>query len=168
MKKEINVQIGARVRRARKRLHLTREELAEALDVSTLFVGYIECGQKGMSLETFRSMCRTLHVSADYLLFGDESDSSDAGRISDLVGSVEEAYHPLLEQQLQLFLKTIRLAQEAPEQRQPKKARRKKAADEPVPVMIAARDGSGQPVVLDSDAAHRLQTMLDSIDGSQR
>lgn len=94
MKKEQNVEIGRRVRAARARRGLTREELAEQLDLSTLFLSYIECGQKGMSLPTFANLCRVLNVSADELLFGPENavQRSDAHR---LLERMDPEYLPL-------------------------------------------------------------------------
>lgn len=94
MKKEQNVEIGRRVRAARIRRDLTREELAEQLDLSTLFLSYIECGQKGMSLSTFISLCRVLNVSADELLFGPAhaAQTSDAHR---LLARMDSEYLPL-------------------------------------------------------------------------
>ena len=38
MKKEINVEIGGRIRRQREALHMSREQLAEAADISTPFL----------------------------------------------------------------------------------------------------------------------------------
>lgn len=111
MKKESNIQIGSRVRAARNRMNMTREKLAELLGVSTLFVGYIECGQKGMSLDTLRGMCRVLHVSSDYLLFGRNGSvpyCSARDSMEELLDTVDTAYLPLLYEQLQLSLKTIR------------------------------------------------------------
>lgn len=74
MKKERNIQIGNRVRAARKKRNLSRAELAEQLNVSVLFVSYIECGQKGMSIETLIHMCDILQVSADYLLLREKME----------------------------------------------------------------------------------------------
>ena len=94
MKKEQNVEIGRRVRAARARRGLTREKLAEQLDLSTLFLSYIECGQKGMSLSTFTNLCRVLNVSADELLFGPAhaAQTSDAHR---LLERMDPGYLPL-------------------------------------------------------------------------
>ena len=72
MKKTINIEIGERVRTARKRLQMSRDALAEQLGISTLFLGYIECGQKGMSIDTLLALCKALNVSADYILMGRE------------------------------------------------------------------------------------------------
>ena len=63
-------RIGQRIREERLRLDLTREKLAELLDLSTNFVGHIERGEKKMSLETLVNIASTLHISLDYLVFG--------------------------------------------------------------------------------------------------
>ena len=107
MKKEINVQIGSRVRAARTRLGLSRDELAEALDISTLFLSYIECGQKGMSLSTLQNMCKTLQISADYLLLGQEPTAVDKHRAQLLLESLDPEYWDLAEESLQTLIRTI-------------------------------------------------------------
>ncbi|MEF9895939.1 MAG: helix-turn-helix domain-containing protein, partial [Clostridia bacterium] len=49
MKKEINVEIGARIRKKREALGLTREQLAEKADMSVTFLAEVELGSKGVS-----------------------------------------------------------------------------------------------------------------------
>ena len=49
---------------------MTREQLAEALDVSCKFVRDIECGSKGISLKRFCTLIQVLDISADELLLG--------------------------------------------------------------------------------------------------
>lgn len=56
LKKDINIEIGERVRLRRQVLGLSREQLSEMLDISALFLGYIESGAKGMSLTTLRKL----------------------------------------------------------------------------------------------------------------
>lgn len=63
------VEMGERIRKYRQMLNLTREQLAEQLDVSCKFIGDIECGAKGMSLKRFCSLTQILGVSADILMF---------------------------------------------------------------------------------------------------
>ena len=75
MKKEINVEIGGRIRRQREALHMSREQLAEAADISTPFLADVELGRKGVSPLTIRKMCNALHVSADYLIRNKELSS---------------------------------------------------------------------------------------------
>ena len=45
------VEMGERIRKYREMLNLTREQLAEQVDVSCKFIGDIECGAKGMSCQ---------------------------------------------------------------------------------------------------------------------
>ncbi len=62
--------IGARVRACRENVGLTREKLAEMIDVSPRFIYDIELGNRGMSLSTLANLAPHLHVSTDYLLYG--------------------------------------------------------------------------------------------------
>ncbi|MCB7341851.1 helix-turn-helix domain-containing protein [Blautia obeum] len=107
LKKDLNVQIGQRVRSARKQAHLSREALAEKLDISTLFLGYIECGQKGMSLSTLQKLCQVLGVSSDFILMGIDDDSTHKNNFMLLVDSVDPKYHPLLECNLRCTIDAI-------------------------------------------------------------
>lgn len=106
MKKEINVLIGDRIRRKRKALHLSREDLSEMLGISALFLGYIESGTKGMSLSTLQKVCKTLCVSADYLILGKES-APDIKEIYDLLQNLDEKYIPLASDYVKMLIKTI-------------------------------------------------------------
>lgn len=125
--------------------------MAELIGVSTLFVGYIECGQKGMSLETLTNVCNTLHTSADYLLLGVEnapSAKTESDDLSQLLHSVEPSLIPLLTEHIQLFLKTVRLAQGEPN----KKDRRRMPAAAKNTILIAARNGRAKTLEIDSSA----------------
>lgn len=106
LKKEINVLIGDRIRRKRKALHLSREDLSEMLGISALFLGYIESGTKGMSLSTLQKVCKTLCVSADYLILGKES-APDIKEIYDLLQNLDEKYIPLASDYVKMLIKTI-------------------------------------------------------------
>ena len=108
MKKELNVQIGKRVGKVRRERGLSQNQLAERLGVSTLFVSYIECGQKGMSIDTLIHMCGALHVSSDYLLLRQENAEGPADVYTETVRLLQEAdprVLPLLKEQICLILK---------------------------------------------------------------
>ena len=82
--------LGARVKRLRRELNITQEQLAEKVGISTSFLGHIERGTRVASLETFVALCNALNVSADYLL--QSSITSDAsGTPSDDLNPVERA-----------------------------------------------------------------------------
>lgn len=112
IKKDINIQIGQRVKEARLARNLTREQLAEKLEISALFMGYIECGQKGMSLSTLQNLCFTLGISADYILLGIESKNTYYSSIRLLLDSLDESYLPLVENNIKNLLSIIELAEQ--------------------------------------------------------
>ena len=70
-KKEINVQVGGQIRRAREAAGLTQERFAELVGISPQNVSCVERGLAGVSLTVLRRMCEILHVSSDTLLMGD-------------------------------------------------------------------------------------------------
>ncbi len=77
MDSTFNKEIGLRIRTSRLERSLTREKLAESAEISVQFLCDIELGKKGMSAITLKKLCRSLGVSADYLIFGKpESDAA--------------------------------------------------------------------------------------------
>lgn len=82
-KKEINVQVGEQIKKAREKNGLTQEQFAEMIDKTPQFVSDLERGVCGISLETLSVICRRLNVSSDSLLFPDRSEN-DVERISEL------------------------------------------------------------------------------------
>lgn len=68
-KKEINIEIGARVKHQRERAGYTQEKFAELLEMETNSISALEQGAVGMSLTTMKKMCILLSISADELLF---------------------------------------------------------------------------------------------------
>ena len=107
VKKNINLEIGERVRLVRMSRGLSREELAEILGISALFVGYIECGQRGMSLATLQKICKALNVSADYILLGNTKSQSDRDALINAVEELESQFVPLALEQINNLKRTI-------------------------------------------------------------
>jgi transcriptional regulator with XRE-family HTH domain len=60
--------MGAKLRRARKRMRLTIEQAAEQVEMSASFLGLIERGTRIPSVETIVRLCKLYHVSADVIL----------------------------------------------------------------------------------------------------
>jgi transcriptional regulator with XRE-family HTH domain len=61
----------------RKQHNITREKLAEKINVSPRFLAEVESGKVGVSLSTLKSLCYALNISSDYLLgisFLDDKD----------------------------------------------------------------------------------------------
>ena len=76
-RKEINIEVGRRVRRAREAAGLTQERFAELIGVSPQNVSCVERGLAGVSLTVLRRMCQILRVSSDALLL-DRPGGGDA------------------------------------------------------------------------------------------
>lgn len=66
--------LGKRIRTERQQLNYTQEQLAELIGVSSTYVGFIERGERAVTLEKLVLIANVLHVSLDYLLI----DSADA------------------------------------------------------------------------------------------
>lgn len=63
------IGIGKRVKAARTEQRLTREQLAEIVNVTPHYIYEIERGMKAMSLETLSAIATALELSSDYILF---------------------------------------------------------------------------------------------------
>lgn len=70
VKKQINIEIGERIKSAREAAGMTQEQFAEQIDVSPQFVSDLERGVVGISIQTLKKVCTVLLVSSDELLFG--------------------------------------------------------------------------------------------------
>lgn len=66
--------IGQRIRHLRLVQDYTQAEFAEAVDISVNFLSEIENGKKGVSQDTLAKICMELNSSADYVLFGKNSN----------------------------------------------------------------------------------------------
>lgn len=64
-------QIGLRLRKQRELMKMTRENLADKLNITVKFLSDIELGQKGMSIQTLANFSKVLDLSVDYILFGE-------------------------------------------------------------------------------------------------
>jgi len=70
-------KIGYRLRIEREKLKITREKFAELVDLSPLYIGQLERGERQMSINALANISRTLHISTDYLLFGKTMDNTN-------------------------------------------------------------------------------------------
>jgi transcriptional regulator with XRE-family HTH domain len=60
--------LGLRIRKRRKAMRLTQEELAKRLGLSLSFLGHIERGTRKASVETLVAIANELNLSVDYML----------------------------------------------------------------------------------------------------
>lgn len=106
MKKDLDAQIGLRVRMKREELKLSREKLAECINVSPQFIAQIELGRRGMSSATLYKVCNALSTSADYIILGREG-YNDLTLFNELLSNLEPKYIPYVEDLLKTFILAI-------------------------------------------------------------
>ena len=75
--KNINIEVGRRIKQRRQEQKLTREQLAQLSGYSANFIQEVERGRSGLSSEPIRACSLALKVSSDYLLFGEKPKSFD-------------------------------------------------------------------------------------------
>ena len=111
VKNSLNVEIGKRVREQRNLMGYTREQFAEALDISERFATDIELGNRGMSFTTLIRVCELLSVSSDYILMGKkESQPLEDTKLNRIAARIDKKYIPLAENMLSTFAKAINMA----------------------------------------------------------
>ena len=69
--------IGLRLRKQREKMKLSRGKLAEIVGISDYYIGQLERGQRQMSLPVACGIANCLHISLDYLIWGDGEQVDD-------------------------------------------------------------------------------------------
>lgn len=105
-KKELNIQIGARIKKARERAGMTQEHMAELIDVSVQYVSDLERGKTGASVSTIIKICRTLQTSSDELLLG-RGTHNQAERLENYLSGMNEQQLSIAEEGLRLLLRAF-------------------------------------------------------------
>ena len=72
------IALGQRIKEERKKLNFTQERLAEAVNVSTAYIGQIERGERCPTLDTLVKLSCKLGVSIDFLLSDSISANDDS------------------------------------------------------------------------------------------
>lgn len=62
------VLMGKQIRKRRRALKKTQEQLAEAVNLSTSFIGHIEHGTRKCSVETLYRICSDLDLDANVVI----------------------------------------------------------------------------------------------------
>lgn len=109
VKKEINIQIGEQIKRAREKAMLTQEQFAERIDVSPQYVSDLERGVVGVSIATLKRVCTVLSVSSDQILFSLETENR-AVAIAKKCESLSENQYMLLSDIVSKFVEAVESA----------------------------------------------------------
>ena len=99
--KQEDIDIGERLRGIRENMKMNREEFSEKIDITDSFLGQIERGERALSVKTLRKVVKYTGISADYLLFGKNTNNSTIQKINNILSSNSETtsdfiYHIIL------------------------------------------------------------------------
>ena len=103
MKKELNIEVGRNIRLERERANLTREKLAELIEVTPRFIADVESGRVGVSISTLKKICESLNISSDSLLWSKTTHTN----IDEKLKFVEEDYVHFIDHMVQTQLELI-------------------------------------------------------------
>lgn len=105
MKKASNVDMGKRIRAERERANMTREGLAECIEVTPRFIADVERGSVGISVPTLKRICEVLNISSDSLLWNKTTHTS----IDEKLKFLDEDYVRSIDKMVQTQLDLIDL-----------------------------------------------------------
>ena len=90
-------EIGQRIRKIRKSKDMSQELLAEKTDISVTHMSHIETGNTKLSLPVLVKLAKTLEVSADHLIFGEERDiHAGVRQVIDIMSSCTPAQEKII------------------------------------------------------------------------
>lgn len=100
--------LGNRVKQARTLMGVSREKLAELLEISPQHLTKIEQGERKISIELLAKMSKIFCLSADYLLFGRDAPASQSLTLTDMLDGLTAEERTLAEDMLKLTIRALR------------------------------------------------------------
>ena len=88
---EDNIIVGERIRKIREALKMNREKFSEMIDISDVFLGQIERGERSLSTKTLVKIVKFTGLSADFILFGDESSNTTIAKINRILNKCSDS-----------------------------------------------------------------------------
>ena len=70
----MKADIGKRIKNIRENLGMNKTDFANKLGLSGQYLGQVEKGKYTLSLEKLKLLCEYTNISADYILFGNDSN----------------------------------------------------------------------------------------------
>lgn len=96
MYKQINIEMGMRIRSKRKAMGFTSEQLADLLGISNQFLCDVELGKKSLSYTNMRKLCEILCGSTDYIILGKEGNG-EREKIDEVLDNIDPDFLPMIE-----------------------------------------------------------------------
>ena len=80
-----NIKIGERIRKIREDLKMSREKFSEMLDISEVFLGQLERGERSLSTKTLVKIVSSTGISSDFILFGTQTPNTTISKINKIL-----------------------------------------------------------------------------------
>ena len=77
-----NIKIGERIRKIREDLKMSREKFSEMIDISDVFLGQLERGERSLSTKTLVKIVSFTGISSDFILFGTQTPDNTISKIN--------------------------------------------------------------------------------------
>ena len=84
------IVIGERIRKIREDLKMSREKFSEMIDISDVFLGQIERGERSLSTRTLTKIVNFTGFSADFILFGNDSSNNTISKINRILNKCSD------------------------------------------------------------------------------
>lgn len=85
-----NIEIGERIRRIREGLKMNRENFSKAIDISDVFLGQLERGERSLSTKTLIKIVSYTGFSSDYILFGNKTPNNTISKINKILNKCSD------------------------------------------------------------------------------
>lgn len=77
-----NIKIGERIRKIREDSKMSREKFSEMIDISEVFLGQLERGERSLSTKTLVKIVSCTGISSDFILFGTQTPNTTISKIN--------------------------------------------------------------------------------------
>ena len=85
-----NIEVGERIRIIREDLKMNRETFAEMIDISDVFLGQIERGERSLSLKTLCRIVSFTDTSSDFISFGKITENNTINKITRILNTCSD------------------------------------------------------------------------------
>lgn len=86
-----NLEVGERIRSIRENLKMNRERFSEMIDISDVFLGQIERGERSLCLKTLYKIVSFTGISTDFILLGNQEGNFTLDKINRILSKSSDA-----------------------------------------------------------------------------
>ena len=85
-----NIKIGERIRKICEDLQMSREKFSEMIDISDVFLGQLERGERSLSTKTLVKIVSFTGFSSDFILFGTQTPDNTILKINRILNKCSD------------------------------------------------------------------------------